>query len=149
MAIPIKAQVFDMHMSEYKWESAVVLCDGSLYLTDNWGKMYAVDRTYFGQVMKEFLNVYLTRYNETRRLRNNLIREGKHVEAERAHEHSKNIENDISELKKVWKAFKSFSTRHKNKVPEKNNSKISLTWTTSKGKDTSTVLNAWFPSFWS
>lgn len=148
MAIPIKAQVFDMHMSEYKWESAVVLCDGSLYLTDNWGKMYAVDRTYFGQVMKEFLNVYLTRYNETRRLRNNLLREGKLVEAERAHEHSLNIEKDIIELKKVWKAFKSFSTRHK-KPKKNNNSSVSFTWSNTKGPVTSTVIGAWFPSFWS
>jgi len=150
MAIPIKAQVFDMHVSGYKWESAVVLCDGSLYLTDNWGKMSAVDRTYFGQVIKEFINEYLTRYNETRRTRNNLIREGKYVEAERMDDHSKNIEKDIVELKKVWKAFKSFSTRHKKKKETHTTSKVSFVWTRDNGQPTKLVVNdCLLPSFWS
>lgn len=155
MSIPIKAQVYDMHMGECKWESAMVLCDGSLYLADGWGKMYAVDRTYFGQVMKEFLNAYLTRHNEARRLRNNLLREGKHVEAELTHRKSVNIEKDIVELKKVWSAFKSFSKRNKKKdssekPPVACTSKITFTWQNYDGKKTVKEVNdCLLPSFWS
>ncbi len=118
MSIPIKAQVSFVGTSfeNSKWRTAMILCDGSLYLGDNFGKMYAVDRTFFGQTVKSFMNETLTTYNEIRRRRNLLIKEKNFSEADVEDNVSKIYKKQAEELKKVWKAFKSFSTKNKKKT---------------------------------
>lgn len=125
MAIPVKVQyefVNEVDLNDgMSWHTMVILCDGSIYCVNEDYKVYPVNRSYAGHVIKTEVKAVKAGYNDLMRQAAIYRHEGDLSNVDRYNPYIKSAKNDIIAAEKLWKVFKDMSTsKKKNKVNTSN-----------------------------
>jgi len=130
MAIPVKVQYEFLNEMDVNdgmcWRSIVILCDGSIYCVDEDYRVYPVNRSYAGHIIKTELKEVKAYYNGLMRQASIARHEGDLTQVDMYKRYTSDAKDTIKDAEKLWRVFKSMSTSKGKNKNDVNTSKVSF-----------------------